>query len=87
MRSILAVKTSWLVAFMHEAAVTALRLAPKHSKIEGWNLYPAGIPIGLRDDPLMRAGFNPQIAPLPPFTDEAVLGCLFAEQVMAVILL
>lgn len=29
MRSILAVKTSWLVAFMHEAAVTALQLAPK----------------------------------------------------------
>lgn len=59
MRSILAVKTSWLVAFMHEAAVTALQLAPKHSKTQGWNLYPAGIPIGLRDDPLMRAGLDP----------------------------
>lgn len=58
MRPILAVKTSWLVAFMHEAAVTA-QLAPKHSKTEGWHLYPAGIPIGLRDDPLMRAGLDP----------------------------
>lgn len=63
MRSILAVKTSWLVAFMHEAAVTALQLAPKHLEQRA-GICTQQAPIGLRDDPLMRAGLDPpQIAP------------------------